>query len=364
MEFFKVKNVANDEAELILYGDIVASEDWWLDDLFITPKSFLDQIEKLKNASTITIKINSYGGDVFVATAIYNQLMSLKAKKTVIIDGICASSATIIAMAGDVIKIPKNAFFMIHDPTIGAYGWLGVEELENMKELLIKCKQSIIEAYKTKTNLSDEKLSDLMSKTTWFVGEEAVQNGFCDEVITQDVVIQNSGKFCVINNLKVNPSNLEDLPINIKNIMNLATQKSVVEDKSNNNEGGREEMTIEKFKSDYPELYNQAYREGQENERGRIKAIEEISNGIDDDLLLKAKFEEPISAEKLAFENMKLENKVGEAYLKNQKDDLQNSNVNHVGAVPEEPNNKENTKMLKGDVGFLAGLMNKKRGAE
>lgn len=359
MDFWKIKNLANDEVELILYGDIVANADWWQDDLFITPRSFLDEVGKLKNASAITIRINSNGGDVFVATAIYNQLMNIKARKTVIIDGICASSATIIAMAGDIIKIPKNAFFMIHDPTIGAYGWLGVEELENMKELLVKCKQSIIEAYKTKTNLSDEQLSDLMSKTTWFLGQEAVENGFCDEVITQDIVIQNSGEFCIINNLKINTSNLEDLPSNIKNIMNLTTDTTVVEDKLKNNEGGNEKMTIGKFKNEYPDIYNQIHQEGVETERSRLKDIEEISNVVDSELLNKAKYIEPINAERLAFENMKLENKIGQAYLDNRQKELENSNVANVTPTGEKPVDSEKGTNNKSKIKMLADVMNK-----
>lgn len=360
MEFWKVKNLGNNEVELFIYGEIVDTVPWYSEgEMYVTPKTFLDEIENLRNANTITIRINSPGGDVFVATAIYNQLLGLKAKKTVIIDGICASAATIIAMAGDVVKIPKTALFMIHDPTAGTYGNLGVEDLEKIKDLLVKCKLAIIEAYKTKTSLTDEELSEMMSKTTWLIGEEAVQLGFVDEIIEQEITIQNKGKFCIINNLEIDVSNWGNLPTKIKNIMNLASHNNDVEDKCINNKGGNVAMNVEQVKKDYPDIYNQIFQEGEKQERERFKNIEAIANGVDDDLLVKAKYTEPMSAEQLAFENMKLNNKIGDAYLQKQQRDINNSNVNNVGSVPQEPNNNASNSIFRSNQGILASFMNK-----
>lgn len=106
--------------ELILYGDI-ASETWWGDE--VTPRQFTEELDALGAAPEIVVRINSGGGDVFAANAIYTRLKDNAAKITVKIDGWAASAATIIAMAGDSIEIPGNGVFMVHDPALGLLGY-------------------------------------------------------------------------------------------------------------------------------------------------------------------------------------------------------------------------------------------------
>lgn len=353
MSFWKINNLVNNEKELVLYGDIVDTRPWWSneDDLYITPNTFLDDISKFKDETNITIRIDSGGGDVFTALAIYNQLKQLKATKTVIIDGLCASAATIIAMAGDVVKIPKASFFMIHNPSVFAYDYLGVEDLDKIKNLLEKSKASIIEVYKTKTSLTDEELSQLMSDETWMLGDEALQYGFADEVIDYKVQIQNNGKFLVVNS--VNRANIDvfkNLPENIEKISNSTPAlKNGVEDKlknQNEEEGVEEEVKdLQELKEKYPDIYNQAKDEGVEEgakaERQRFKDIDDIANMVDPTLLNEARYEKPIDAQKLAFENMKLENKVIKTFNKNKDSDYEDSNVENVGVTAGFPTNNE-----------------------
>lgn len=347
MSFWKINNLVNNEKELVLYGDIVDAKPWWgsEDNLYITPGSFLNDIEKLKNETSITIRIDSGGGDVFTALAIFNQLKQLKATKTVIIDGLCASAATIIAMAGDVVKIPKSSLFMVHDPKVVAYDNFGVEELEKIKNLLEKSKASIIEVYKTKSSLTDEELAQLMSDETWMLGNEAVEYGFADEVIDYNVQIQNNGKFLVVNSVnRANVGGFKNLPENIERVSN--STPTGVEDKlknQNKQEGAEEKVKdLQELKEKYPDIYNQAVNEGAKTERQRFKEIDAIANMVDPTLLNKARYEEPIDAPALAFENMKLENKVIKTFNKNKDSDYEDSNVENVGVTAGFPTNNEN----------------------
>ena len=129
--------------ELILYGDI-ASETWWGDE--VTPRQFTEELDALGAVPEIVVRINSGGGDVFAANAIYTRLKDNTAKITVKIDGWAASAATIIAMAGDSIEIPGNGVFMVHDPALGLLGYFNETELAKMTDELKVIKQSIVNA--------------------------------------------------------------------------------------------------------------------------------------------------------------------------------------------------------------------------
>lgn len=166
------------EGELLLYGPISESS-WWDDE--VTPKQFAEDLKALGDVSNLTVRINSGGGDVFAATSIYNLLKTHNSYKTVIVDGLAASAATIIMMAGDIIKIPSNAMVMVHDPMVGARG--NTKVFMKMIDLLNKVKDCIIAAYVGKTGKSISELSDLMDKETWMTGKEAVEMGFADELL-------------------------------------------------------------------------------------------------------------------------------------------------------------------------------------
>ncbi len=360
MKCLEIVNISNREKELILYGDIVSEKPWFNDseDLFITPSYFLEQMDDLKGAEKITVRLNSGGGSVYVALAIYNYLKELSAEKIVVIDGICASAATVIAMAGDIVKIPKTALFMIHDTKLLPYAYIGISDLDKIKSQLESGKKAIISAYQSKVSLSNEELSEMMSKETWMTGEDAVKNGFADELVENTTNIGNAGEYLLVNNLEIDIRNYKNLPQHIEKIKNLAPDNKGVEDIKNENIGGNEEMTTEKLKNEYPDIYNQVYEDGVKAERGRIQEIEAISNVVDSELLNKAKYVEPISARDLAFENMKLENKVGTVFLQNQKNDYNSSGAENVGVDPTQAHLAENTTQ-KNNVSLLVDLMNK-----
>ena len=139
--------------------------------------------------SEIHVRIHSPGGSIAEGCAIYNTLKKHPAKIKIFIEGECCSIATVIAMAGDEIVMSPVANFMIHNPLV-SYISGGAEELREKAEVLDKLKETIINAYTTKSHLSREEISSLMDKETYFTAEEALKKGFITEIL--DLGEQNS----------------------------------------------------------------------------------------------------------------------------------------------------------------------------
>jgi len=176
------ENSVEAEPEMELYGYI--SEYSWFDD-DITPKMFKDDLYRFGNSGPITIRMNSYGGDVIAASVMKSILIDYPGKVTVKIDGLAASAATIVAIAGDLVKIQESAYFMIHDPLVAfLFAVLNVEDLSRLLDELKTAKAGIIDGYQTKTGLSRERLARMMTDETWMTGREAVNLGFADELVT------------------------------------------------------------------------------------------------------------------------------------------------------------------------------------
>lgn len=176
-KYFSIRAKGKQTAEIFIYEQI--GKDYW-DDSGIGAKEFAQELKALGDISKIILRINSPGGSVFEGLAIYNTLNAHVAEKEVHIDGIAASIASVVAMAGDQVIMPENALLMIHDPTGIAIG--DAETMRKMAETLDKVKDSIITAYISKTKLPASEIADLMTKETWFSADEAVDYGFADEV--------------------------------------------------------------------------------------------------------------------------------------------------------------------------------------
>lgn len=180
---WKTRTVTNQEAQeqvqertLFLNGTI-AEESWFDDD--VTPQLFKDEL--MAGSGDITVWINSPGGDCVAAAQIYNMLMDYKGNVTVKIDGIAASAASVIAMAGTKVLVSPVSMLMIHNPMTAAFG--NSEEMQKAIEMLSSVKDSIINAYEIKTGLSRAKLSHLMDAETWMDANKAVELGFADEIM-------------------------------------------------------------------------------------------------------------------------------------------------------------------------------------
>lgn len=157
----------------------IAEESWFDDD--VTPQLFKDELNS--GTGDITVWINSPGGDCVAAAQIYNMLTNYKGKVTVKIDGIAASAASVIAMAGDTVLVSPVSMLMIHNPATIAWG--DHAEMQKAIDMLSEVKESIINAYVLKTGLSRPKLSHLMDAETWMDANKAVELGFADEIMTR-----------------------------------------------------------------------------------------------------------------------------------------------------------------------------------
>lgn len=164
------------ERTLFLNGTI-AEESWFDDD--VTPQRFKDEL--LSGIGDITVWINSPGGDCVAAAQIYNMLMDYKGNVTIKIDGIAASAASVIAMAGTKVIVSPVSMMMIHNPMTAAFG--NASEMEKAIAMLDEVKESIINAYEIKTGMSRAKLSHLMDAETWMNANMAVELGFADEIM-------------------------------------------------------------------------------------------------------------------------------------------------------------------------------------
>lgn len=175
-KFWNFSEMENGETVLRLDGEI-ASESWWGDE--VTPKMFMGELAKC--GGDITVWINSPGGDVVAGSQIYTALKEHKGQVTVKIDGIAASAASVIAMAGDFVYMSPTSLIMIHDPMTIAMG--NEDDMDQAKAILRECKESIINAYSLKAGISRAKISRLMSDETWMNAKKAVELGFADKIL-------------------------------------------------------------------------------------------------------------------------------------------------------------------------------------
>ncbi len=180
-KFWKwVKNEAPDEfgsgRTLYLDGQI-SDETWWGDE--VTPKAFKDELTA--DSGDITLWINSPGGDCFAAAQIYNMLMDYPGNVTVKIDGLAASAASVIAMAGTKVCMSPVGILMIHNPATMAYG--DKAEMEKAIGMLSEIKESIVNAYEIKSGLPRTKIAHMMDNETWLNARKAVELGFADEIL-------------------------------------------------------------------------------------------------------------------------------------------------------------------------------------
>lgn len=186
-KFWKWTNQAEAEERVLELNGTIAEESWFDDD--ITPRMFKEEL--YSGTGPITIWINSPGGDCIAASQIYSMLMDYKGEVTVKIDGIAASAASVIAMAGTKVVIAPTALIMIHNPSTSANG--DHRDMSKTIEVLNEVKESIINAYEIKTGLSRAVLSHMMDAVTWMNANKAVELGFADEIL-EDEKKKDAGK--------------------------------------------------------------------------------------------------------------------------------------------------------------------------
>ena len=196
----------SDEGRTLYLNGVISEETWWGDE--VTPKMFKDEL--LAGTGDITVWINSPGGDVFASAQIYNMLMDYTGKVTVKIDGLAASAASVIAMAGGDVYMSPVSMIMIHNPSTIAIG--DSEEMLRAKALLDEVKESIINAYELKTGLSRTKLSHLMDAESWMNANKAIELGFADKIMFMENETPDLADSLIFSRMAVTNSLISKLP--------------------------------------------------------------------------------------------------------------------------------------------------------
>ena len=287
-EFWKFKNNADGEAELLLYGEI-SDASWYGDE--VTPKKFAEDLAAC-GGKDLTVRVNSPGGDVFAAQAIYNQLKAYTGKVTVKIDGMCASAATVIACAGETVIMPSNTIYMIHNPKSAMLGYYDAVQLGKVSDRLTTVKQTIVNVYmgRVGNTLSEVQVRHKMDAEEWMTADKAKEYGFVDE-ITDEIPIENrwEDNLLIVNSVSCKLDRFENvaelraiLPEKKKRsdtIMGMTATEALVAIK-NLLMGENKEVQTQEAQQDTPAQNAEDVRTAAvAQERARMAALDALKNG-------------------------------------------------------------------------------------
>lgn len=339
-----------DVTEILIY-DVIAdkkSYNWWRDEegTEVTPRSFKEELDNV-TTSEVCVRINSGGGDVFAAEAIRTAIREKRQegmKITCKIDGFCGSAAVGISAACKPSAISSSAYFMIHDPMVYAYGYYDVSEFEKAKAMLEKIKQGIINAYAIKTGKDKQEISDLMTAETWYTGDEAVENGFVDELMFAEEEEEDNIEN-IFNSATFNTQMYRNLPISLLNLRNQTSgdfqNKATNKNQKKESVKNMEIKTVDELKNAYPDLVKSIENNAREEERTRIKEIENIAPSGFEEIINKAKFEEATTAGEVAVMILNEQKQKGKKFLNQRDKDAKNSGVDEVGSSIEDIDDEE-----------------------
>lgn len=337
-------------------GVIVSNDVKWIYDLFeieaTSPRMVYEQI-KDANDDDLEVIINSGGGDVFAGSEIYTILKSYAGDVVTKIVGIAASVASVIAMAGKKVLISPTAQMMIHNVSAISQG--DYRDMRHSADVLENYNKSIANAYMLKSGMSQEELLKLMDEETWFNAQQAKEKNLVDEIMfddnSQPVLVASAGNAQMIPQQVINKIRNEFSPVDnkeeiLKKVANVSIGKE--EKVLPLNHIKKEEshpMNLEELKQKHPDVYNQVknegYNEGVQNERERIKKIEDMTMPGHDKLAAKAKFETGIKAEEFAMEMIKAEKQRSTQFLKDRNEDAQPLNEIEGSHAPDNNDSSE-----------------------
>lgn len=334
-------------AEVWLYGEVVNERpiDWWTGEpeagMCIAVDDVLAELERVRDATEITIHLNSSGGDLIAGVTIHNLLRSFSGRKTVIVDGLAASAASVIMCAGDVIQVHPGSMVMIHNASTLLWGYYSASDLRGVLNDLEACELSILRIYGERTGKDENEIQALIDATTWYVGADAIEGRFADELIERD---GNDGSDAE------NENDSYDVPIAARltpdgeclmvagvphSIAALGQLPPWLADKSQipdvaaaahgyiptaggepdaahaalgstpqaEEEGGMQITNAAELRSTYPELVAAIESDAVTKERERIRSITEIADSIrNPELVNRAMFDDPMTAADLALE--------------------------------------------------------------
>lgn len=370
---YTIAMVGQNDAEINLYGEVVQSHpvDWWTGEKvpgnYIALDEILQELDELNTKDNITVHIHSVGGDFYAGLAIYNRLRNLKASITTVNDGLAASAGSLIFMAGDKGKRKVHAAsnLMIHGVLTLLWGYYNAQDLKAEIKTIESHNKAAVAAYMEATGLEQDVIKAAMSKDTYMTGQEAVEAGWADEVITDDdgslTMKLSPDKSCVfVNGYTVAARCLGKLPANIQQMTadewtEMSTQKNGVEphnhsaqpapqvgDNTHSDDGGieMEIKNMEDLRNAHPDLVSEiesaaqatATQNAVQAERTRLAEIDEIAGTISDPQMVHdAKFgENPMTAEKLLLAAAKAGKLVGNGTVNQMRKDAVNSGANAV----------------------------------
>ena len=200
-----VRNEEDSDERILMLNGHISTETWLGDD--VTPEIFRDELNR--GTGNVIVWINSPGGDCFAAAQIYNMLMEYRGNVDVRIDGIAASAASVIAMAGNTVSISPVGMMMIHNPATISIG--DEQEMKRAIDRLSEIKESIINAYELKTGLPRKQLSNLMNAESWFNAKKAKELGFVDSILYGDKEDEDKAEGMIFSSVAVTNSLLDKL---------------------------------------------------------------------------------------------------------------------------------------------------------
>lgn len=362
-KFWNLKKTSkNNSAELQLYGP-VSEYSWWGDE--VTPKAFREELNALGDVDEIVVRLNSAGGDVFAGLHIYQLLKEHKAKVTVRVEGLAASIASIIACAGDTIIMPKGSMMMIHNPWTSVWG-AEANDLRHTADVLDKIRDALVEVYAEKTGMEADEIKALMDAETWLTASDAVEKGFATE-LEQEFQISASmrGKQAIFNGIAFDFTaftNAPELPQStLESGGALAAVAGVLSlPKPTEGEPAVASKSTANANALSKEAYEAAVQKGIEQERARIKALDELATTpTAAKLVAEAKYVSGATAEQVAVEILKADNKIRTTFASKMRADADSSGVN---LIPPSDTTMENGDEKQQKANALAGVMNRIRG--
>lgn len=346
------------DATVDLYGEVVEARpiDYFtgepVEGQFIILKDFLADLDQLSTKDNVTFRINSVGGDLYAGISIYNRIKALSGKVVTINDGLAASAASIIFQAGNVRKMHVGSNLMVHQAMGLLYGYYQAKDLEPVINQLKAHDKAIVNVYAEASGRDAKEMQKLVNAETWLTGQEAVDAGLADEVITDDkevtMSITNDAKHLVVNGRYLPTRGMHNIPAGLPVEPENETWSNAApaaDDKNFNERDDQMEIkNLTDLKNAYPELMEQARAEafdagkaeGAADERARLQEIEAIAKNIPDEQLVRDAMygDTPLNAEQLAYKAMQELDFTKATALQNLAADTIDSGVNGVNATP------------------------------
>ena len=348
------------QVDLTMYGQIVESwpVDWWtgekIEGQFIVLKDFLADLDSIKDAETITIHMNSVGGDGYSAIAIHNLLRALPAEKTGIVEGVAMSGGSLILCACDHTKAYANTLILWHHAWSYVYGSYNAPGIHKLADSLESMDKAQAEIYMRKTGKTLEEVMTIMDDERQLTGREAHEMGLIDELLEDveeedlDIAVSADRQTLFVKGRGMRIAAMGSIPKGIKTVETDPAPGS--EDGFDNTapdasgkEGGSNPMTLEEFRKEHPEAAAALLAEAQadansaaiQTERQRISEIDAIAHLFGDDVVNAAKYgDNPCTAQEMTYRAAVESAKQGRKFMTDVQEDYNESGADDVGAAP------------------------------